>query len=1462
MNVKESHIVTGMSRDSAVSRHNPNLVYDAHNIRITTRDGNNSLLSVTNEKGTKQVTITGDIITGTPLGSAAIGDYVIIFTHQDTAPKDNIYRCTITSSGATIKTIFTGDAGFSLNNPIEALPVYETEEIQKVYWVDGLNQPRMINIILTTPLTNADLLNFSREVQLSHTLSVKKSATGGEFPPGTIQYCFSYFMKNGQETRLIDVSPMYYLSPKEKGTAADSVDHSSFNITINNVDKSFDYVRLYAILRTSENATPNCRIVGDYVIDNSGDITINDNGVYGSSIEPASLYFIGGEELVAGTLAQKDNTLFLGNLELKKPTLEKFLGSPTLNGISVYYDSLNAVGGTLPTRSNNYYDYNPDNNRSSYYIKRFKYKETYKLGFIAQYKNGQWSEPMFIGNKVNDHTPVASSSNYHTGGFKASFSATDVAALRKLGFRRIAPVVVYPNVIGRRVIAQGLASATVATYNDRESNSPFAQSSWFFRLCDGSITDKKALPSNGNSKGEVQCMDTYMTTGYDHDPNYDTEGSKNTNYFFINTKILTVNSPEVECANDFDSIDLHNTTCNVVGRALLQGNAYRVVDHYLTVENAGINADSSHTIQVSRKLSNSHVRSFCLYCDSMVNSGNTEEVSAVDKDKLYGWVVYPWQRSGSLNNQAALTTKQKSAGFTARTAMLKRNVTANAMFANSVYDRDFSFDMGGYVPEVFSADQLAGVRLSGGGDSFIYYGNVDKVVTAEDNFYYAKFGWDRATKQTDETDPNKKKSATELSNDCVTNPPIYWSDRKSVGDDQGTKVSDPISMKYKSTPHIVMCCPAGATLSNDGTWSGLYIVEFVRNNVTDIDKFGSSADATNLNWIRCGESVELSGAVDINYLQGDCYFQRYDCLKTYPFTNEDTNSVIELFSTTLETYVNLDFRTDKNRGGGNNTALLHTNFNLYNHASYEQSGNFFTHHGLDYSRLSKSVFPNAITWSLEKHFGEDVDNWTSIDASNVLEVDGALGKLNRLINYNNDVYAFQDIGFSQLLFNSRVQIPASDGVPIEITNGMKMQGKRYISTKIGCTNKWSIIETPSGLYFNDDILRTTYLFNGQLQDLSTTKGMKSWMNEHCAQEVWNPSTFNNCRAFYDKVGKDVYWIYGDTALVYSEVLGQYMSFMDYGGVPLIENAGNSTFATLSVTNTIPTGGQTAECFVKCEPQSQGDFIFTSGIVNKPMSLTVHIKEPNDQGLCPAAQSVINVGDSIITIDVTIYSSNLDEMDHEFRKWTISEILTKLNTDLYGYFIVTVGNGDIALTDVLATYHDHWLSIDYGPFSFDASSGGSSIITSPFWELGTGAYNMFFGQYKPYWITFISNSYPTENKIFNNVAWRDIVTAGSTPKPFHTFDHIRVWTAIQDTQSVRFSNSLSENQSRQPISYNAAMSNLRKKFNVWRCQIPRDKLATNSGRARISNPWCYIKLSREDAQTERLELLDVEVDYFK
>ena len=531
---------------------------------------------------------------------------------------------------------------------------------------------------------------------------------------------------------------MYYLSPTEYGLAADKNDHSSFNITISGIDTTFDYVRLYAIVRTQENGKPQCRIVGDYAIQKNNSITINDNGVFGRIIEASALYFIGGEDIVAGTIAQKDNTLFLGNIKLKKPSLKNITVSPELENIRVYYNSLESNSSTPPSKSNAYYDYNPDNNRSSYFIKRFKYKETYKLGFIAQYENGQWSEPLTIANRVNTIIPYEGADAYYTGGFSASFSNNDLEALRALGIKRIAPVVVYPHILGRRVIAQGILCPTVSTYNDRENNAPFAQASWFFRLSSGdNISDKKVLPDNGSPYGEIQCADNYMTTGYTHDPNYDTEGDKNANHFFLNTKLLTVNSPDIDCAKSMGVIDLHNTTCNIIGRALALGNKYRVVDHYLEVENAGINADNSQVIQISRKLSH-YARSFCLYCDSMVNSKNIDEVSAVDKDKIYGWVIYPWHRSGSLNNQNALTSKQKQNGFTSRTAMLKRNITADAMFAHTHYNNNdavTSINMSNYTPEIFDSDQLSGVRISGGGDSFIYYGNIDKIITAEDNYY-------------------------------------------------------------------------------------------------------------------------------------------------------------------------------------------------------------------------------------------------------------------------------------------------------------------------------------------------------------------------------------------------------------------------------------------------------------------------------------------------------------------------------------------------------------------------------------------------------------------------------------------------------------------------------------------------------------------------------------------------------
>lgn len=1534
MNVKEPHVVTGMSRDSAASKQNPNLAYDARNIRITTKDGKNSVLAVTNERGTKRLNITSGTILGTPIGSAVIDDYIIIFTHSDTdTTKDHIYRCEISGDNVTIATVFSGNAGFALDHPIETLPAYENKDIQKVYWVDGLNQPRVVNI-KNNNLEDSDILNFSRELALHEIFRVKKFSTGGEFPTGTVQYAFSYYNKFGQETKLVDVSPLYYLAPQANGLDATSIAHCSFEITINWPDDTFEYLRLYAIVRTSANAIPQCRIVGDYPVpeyNSLSKIVATDDGIKGRTFPAGSMYFIGGDQLVAGTIAAKDNILFLGNIKLTSPNVGDIMldashdvkyyvrryaanisgsatefgnaiGTITLNYLN-YADPDSGANTSAPTSLNKYYDYNQDNNRSSYKIRRFKFGETYRLGFIAQYKNGQWSEPIWIGDKENTMTPLVGEGDYRTGYFYFSMSQNLIDKLRANGFKRAAPVIVYPQAHERKVVMQGLLCPTVYNTKDRGDNSPYAQSSWFFRLfhymqssryysnfCHGG-----SIGHNNRPSGEIQCM------------------NEDSDLYNLDGNIVTFHSPDIECVDPSQRVDLEGLSMRIVGFASANSQlgsptktgVTRVTDHFLETENVGINTKVSQVIAMRRtSYSGFNADNFCypLYLDGVVDNNNGDSVAAKDtvpftdaavegdtENPVAAWIVYPWHRQGSLNNQSALSTKQLKEGYTTRTAMLKRNITANAWFTSSYYyDSPLTVSQGIYTPKIFNFDQLASVKIAAGSESAIYYGNIDKVLVSETGKYPIYLGW-IASEDTLDLSTIGTKSEAAMSTGywkaCYYERPQDFSSRENC-----YTGNDPVSMKYKSSPHAVIRFKGSRHIpmnsydnsslafnnSVSSDWGfGLHIAELIRT-VDSTTRFGGKSEKAfaGNDWVRCGYSMDLSdGGNRLNFTQGDCYIQRYDCLKTYPFTNEDQNSVIETLSATLETYVNLDFRYDHNRGGGNNIAISPLNFNLYNHPAYEQVNNFFTYHGLDYDRFPSQEFPNCITWTTEKHSGEDVDSWTSLDiGSSLWELDGAKGEITALRRFRNDIYSFQKEGFAQLLFNSRVQIPTSDNNPIEITNGMKMQGVRYISEKIGCVNKWSIVETPVGLYFNDDLLKTTYIFTGQLQDLSAAKGMKSWMNERCNTNVWNPSDFANCRAYYDKAGHDIYWVYDDTALVYSEVLGQYMSFMDYGNVPLLESLNNSTYA---ITNGV-TRRTSAEVMVNIRTSSPGGsskapihFEFTlSGSYSstKVVHLQVVWLDREYYSEHPSTYATYSSSGNEDTVVLYIYVRPNVRVDPT-QSFTTAQILSAVSSALSNagvtFLSASFWSGDhVPVTEGIMA-EDY--ARDYEPLNAYLTNS----TNSPFWELGKGEYNMFFGLFRPYWITLISNSYPTENKIFNNLAWRDMDVAIATtpygtseiPRPFNTFDHIRVWTEHQDTGEVRFSNSLSEDSSRQPISYNAAVSNLRKKFNVWHCQIPR-VYANNTPRARISNPWAYIKLSRQDSQTERHEIEDIEVDYFK
>lgn len=1461
---QEQHIIKGMTRDLTVSKFNPEFAYECKNIRITARD-NSTLLTVTNERGNSELSILTSNgnplqVLGTLIGYNVLNNYVTLFTTGD---KDRIYRLENKQTYFEGKLLYEGNLNFNVNNPIENISVYENDNIQKVYWIDGLNQSRVINIVADSTVSgswNDSSFDFVQDLELKETVTVvRDDLASGSFSSGVIQYAFTYYNKYGQESNIFYTSPIQYISFASRGASPEEKVSNSFTITIANPDTRFDYIRVYSIHRASIDATPNVLNVVDLPINaanvRAGEtLTYTDNGTIGTSVDPTELLYVGGEEVVFGTMTQKDNTLFLGNADIKR----KLVGPDIINSIKGGNISFNQryVGNYV--RPAGYYPY-----KNSLYlgskIKSFKYLEWYRFGVQFQYKNGKWSEPIWINDAYNGPASggmgygISPSYNGALTTVQASYSLNSdiINKVVAQGFIRARGVVVYPTLIDREVVAQGILCPTVYNIGDRFGNSPFAQSSWFARpnlafdiernksnwngigtlfgdydkskaavisnknvnltidpgtpsaktiLIDivnkgawAEFRHNKPVPNNWERNAEIQCIANTPAGPYTASKGSELNSytASHAEYFFVDQNILTLHSPDIEFDEGVQNLDSSGLKLRIVGVVPITANASEIDIQTSTPANdtskmgfyketIGSENNSYHGLK--------NLISGAFWFDKMTNMKNVDD----DHGYTESFFVYAWHRNGSLNNQGPVTEGS-------RTAMLDKKKISNLKFSSFskyfnepwlAYKANDATHTGITGVSIFNSNEQSLVRIPAPANSNLgdlnYYGNVDKVIAATrvDDAYSLTFDFSDGPK-TEEF--NRKNgypivvtgvnTAESFAHQLFTGGtfPIQFVKRSDGATlTEVPNGTDAVRMKYKSTPHAVFALnyatdgrqivmptnretdytdywnvndanvtkggvnhffwnPTAKSISesetqiNDGVfqdviseytsnltdnnYSYLYLAELYNDNITN--RFGGQTEEAFENniWLPGGEPINLLNAdgtpvsyASLTYTEGDTFLERYDCLKTYSYTLEDQNSVTEIVSFMCETRVNIEGRYDRNRGQLNNLTMTPENFNKVNKV-YSQKNNFFNYRGINHSKFNLNYFPNTVTWTKEKQLGSIIDTWTNITMASTLDLDGDKGEVISLNTYNNEIFCFQRKGFSNILFNSRVQIPASDGMPIEITNGMKVSGKRYVSNTIGCSNKWSIVESPSGLYFIDNETNSMYLFNGEVKSISDSLGMRQWVNENNTHINWNPVTYENFRGFYDKNNNDVYFVNNNWCLCYSELIGQFTSFMSYERVPAMFNVGSEFYA---------------------------------------------------------------------------FNNN------------------KL------------------------------------------------------WQQFNGDYNMFFGQYKPYSITVVANADEPADKIFNTVEFRADAYDGDNLAPTKTYDTLDVYNEYQHGRVTL-------------TDLNGRPSPLKRKFRIWRANIPRANTPINgipaNNRDRIRNTWAYVKLSTETPNTYRTVFHDMTIHYF-
>ena len=295
---------------------------------------------------------------------------------------------------------------------------------------------------------------------------------------------------------------------------------------------------------------------------------------------------------------------------------------------------------------------------------------------------------------------------------------------------------------------------------------------------------------------------------------------------------------------------------------------------------------------------------------------------------------------------------------------------------------------------------------------------------------------------------------------------------------------------------------------------------------------------------------------------GDTFFGRWDCLKTMPYTNSDEkNSVVEILSFMVESYINLDGRYDNYRNNTKISTISTANFNKYNDV-YNQLDNFENFNITD-DTLQNNVYPNRVVWSLVKEQQGDVDTWSKITTNASVDLDGQKGKINSIINYQNNLYVFQDKGISNLLYNPQAQITATDGTPIELANSGRVEGYRYLTDNIGCQNKYSIKNTEDGVFFIDNINKGIYLLSvGQapsVNSLSETLGFSSWINDLVYKEQRTVNN-DNFITFNDIKHKDIYFVTKDYCLGFNSTLKSFVSFYSYENTDIMININDNLYA--------------------------------------------------------------------------------------------------------------------------------------------------------------------------------------------------------------------------------------------------------------------------------------------------------------
>lgn len=1147
--------IGGLNQDSALNKRNPGTYYDMHNFRVVT-EGGLSTGSLETEKGhvlafkvpdLAEMTLdNGDIIPAQSdlriIGWCTIVDTIIVFTTNETAESPTnsygqIWKMEFDETTGIIPGLAPGnllDAGIHLvyNNMLNftsyhrigrAIGRYETSEIQRVYWTDNYNPVRVINVAdpnsLQTPLGNIDL-----NPDVYFTTPNIESIGIGNLPTGSmIQFAYQLIDTAGAQTLY---SPPTNLIPLPavtfnatpfgdfKGTGDSTTPNKSVTYSIKGIDPNFDVIEHIAILYTAPGVRTIYRF-DEETIPASGEVTVTCSDLSEAvQISLVEFNMLSGGFDRAKDIEVKSNRLVAANTHttnfevdfdsrayrFNSGTSALLQGDPniTLNGPTPLYSSVPLDHDAI----------NPYNLESSptWFTDQYKYQVdgttlggsgpniSYRFVTHAMQANSTLSHPTQEPDHVTVDLYGGSEPNIDQGLIDGDASTKEIVLANQ--YKNFASQWAVTNFTGH---ARGETYRFGIVFYNTKGSVSFVNWIGDIRFPDASdgypIQDTIAGIPYLQSLGIEFTVDISsiadQITGYSIVRVKRNENDK--------TKLGTGMLMFFDIQDDayFHSLPHRWESTGPNSLAVNNGNPFEVTDDfnlYGVIDSNCYHLTDKPGLQIPQLVYATAKR--ITYLLSPMGQLYDYNFKAGDYIQTNGYyqsypVIYGGTAKDSsppAENNRSYAFYYKLLGYTANPYDLERFEIGEGR----------TLDVGEFI---YNGTDIINGYTGGNGLRNASYCKYLGVETAES---HVPLGL------------GSRKVALMLTG----SPTLVH----NTGD-PGNAVGDAGNMRYYGSnwtgPDSGANDVAGITQFNIdfsggdvGNGSPVYFKEVLYGRYLPNQYGGSSYENRSKNQYQSTGSYQVTsplvtttfthevwgGDTYVNYYDDEQiqFFSTKETAVKIPYKTPDVNKLSVAVCFPCESPVNTNYRTGRHWASDRSKADMEayeTNDWEYNQVWSQQNETEEKFFAKDFLSTFTEEHPHQLWASDTKLDGELIDRWRIFRVANATEVDGIHGPINRIINFKDRLFFYQDKAFGIASIEERSVTQDTSGQSLILGTGGVFPYYSYVSTNTGSYHQFGVTASEHALYHYDARLKKIFQYSGEgAVALSDTKGMSSWFD--------------------------------------------------------------------------------------------------------------------------------------------------------------------------------------------------------------------------------------------------------------------------------------------------------------------------------------------------------------------------------